>query len=117
MASNAPQAKAAPKAHRRSLADLATAQQAIPAATGAIIGEPANAIEAPASQPAASPATTASTRMVKYPSVTAYLPPRAIRLLKEIGLEEDRRITDLLAEAIDDWLIRRGHPSLEQLGQ
>jgi hypothetical protein len=55
--------------------------------------------------------------MTKYPSATVYLPPRAIRLLKEIGLEENRRLTDILAEAIDEWLIRKGHPSLEQLGQ
>lgn len=117
MASNAPQAKTAPKAHRRSLADLVGAQQAVSTATGAIIEEPARTAEVSASLPAAAPTTTASTRMAKYPSVTAYLPPRAIRLLKEIGLEENRRITDLLAEAINDWLVRRGHLSLDQLGR
>jgi hypothetical protein len=51
----------------------------------------------------------------KYPSATVYLPKRAIRLIKEIGLEEERRISDILAEAVNEYLVKRGHPSLEQL--
>jgi hypothetical protein len=50
----------------------------------------------------------------KYPSATVYLPKRAIRLIKEIGLEEERRISDILAEAVNEYLVKRGHPSLEQ---
>jgi hypothetical protein len=49
--------------------------------------------------------------------VTAYLPPRAIRLLKQICLEENRKQTDILAEAVDEWFTRRGHPSLKELGK
>jgi len=96
----------APQAKRRSLADLAAAAPAAPASA------------APREEPraAALPAQP-SIRTAKYPSATVYLPPRAIRLLKEIGLEENRRLTDILAEALDDWLVKNGHPSLDRLGQ
>jgi hypothetical protein len=67
------------------------------------------------SQPAA--ALGASSRSTKYPSATVYLPRRAIRLIKEIGLEENRRISDILAEAVDEYLTRRGHASLKQLSE
>jgi hypothetical protein len=67
------------------------------------------------SPPVAAPG--ASSRLAKYPSATVYLPRRAIRLIKEIGLEENRRISDILAEAIDEYLTRRGHPSLKQLSE
>jgi hypothetical protein len=98
------------RAGRRSLADLAAAST-LPAATGAVIEH------SPPSPMMASAANEPSNRMAKYPSATVYLPPRAIRLLKEIGLEENRRLTDILAEALNDWLVRKGHPSLDQLGQ
>jgi hypothetical protein len=94
---------AAPQVKRRSLADLACASLISPAA--------------PIEEKRATPALAPSSRTAKYPSVTVYLPPRAIRLLKEIGLEENRRLTDILAEALDDWLVKNGHPSLDQLGQ
>jgi hypothetical protein len=113
MTSNAPQAKAPHKAARRSLADLAATSAPIPAATGAVIEQKTTA-------PAPAPAPTVEAKVnqrAKYPSATVYIPPRAIRLLKEISLEENRRITDLLSEALNDWLVRKGHPSLEQLGQ
>lgn len=100
------QAKAAPKAHRRSLADLAASP--LPS-----VMEQAQEAPTPISTP--SPATPGA--RAKYPSATIYLPPRAIRLLKEISLEENRRLTDILAEALNEWLVRKGHPSLEQLGQ
>jgi hypothetical protein len=46
-----------------------------------------------------------------------YLPPKAIRRLKEIALAENRRLTDILAEAVDEWFVKNGHPSLEQLSE
>jgi hypothetical protein len=46
------------------------------------------------------------------PSLTVYLPPKAIRRLKEIGLDNNRRITDIASEAINDWLVAHGHPAL-----
>jgi hypothetical protein len=51
----------------------------------------------------------------RHPSLTVYLPPKAIRRLKEISLDSNRRLTDLLAEAVDEWLVKRGHPSLTDL--
>ena len=50
-----------------------------------------------------------------YPGATVYLPRRALRLIKEISLEENRRISDILANAVDEYLTKRGHPSLAQL--
>jgi hypothetical protein len=102
------------KPARRSLADLAAASPIQGAVAASQQSKEVVAAHPPADIPA-SPAQ--SSRMAKYPSATVYLPPRAIRLLKEIGLEENRRLTDILAEAIDEWLVRKGHPSLEQLGQ
>ena len=107
MASSAPQARAAPKAARRSLADLAAGSQA----TGSQATGTTDAI----AQPGATAA--GANRMTKYPSATVYLPPRAIRLLKEIALEENRKLTDILAEALNAWLVKNGHSSLEQLGR
>ncbi len=103
----------APQAKRRSLADLAAAAPVAPA-PAAPREDPRE--QAPARRAAPSGAAPSS-RTAKYPSATVYLPPRAIRLLKEIGLEENRRLTDILAEALDDWLVKNGHPSLDQLGQ
>jgi hypothetical protein len=116
MTSSAPAPKHHARAARRSLADLAASAPApvqVPVATGAVIETPPPPapVVAPASA-AASPNTRA-----KYPSVTVYLPPRAIRLVKELSLEENRRITDILAEAVDEYLVKRGHPSLEQLSK
>jgi hypothetical protein len=61
------------------------------------------------------PAGSAKSRRSQYPSATVYLPPKAIRILKEIGLDENRRLSDLIAEAVDEWLVKRGHPPLWQL--
>jgi hypothetical protein len=38
-----------------------------------------------------------------------------VRLIKEIGPEEDRRISDIIADAVDEYLQKRGHPSLDKL--
>jgi hypothetical protein len=38
-----------------------------------------------------------------------------LRLIKEISLEENRRISDILANAVDEYLSKRGYPSLSQL--
>ena len=108
MTSSAPAPNPPARAARRSLAALAASAVPapvlvqVPAANGAVI-EPR-------------PPVPANTR-AKYPSVTVYLPPRAIRLMKELSLEENRRITEILAEAVDEYLVKRGHPSLEQLSK
>ena len=82
----------APK--RRSLVDVAAARRA-----------------ADASERPAAPAS----KRDQYPSMTVYLPRPAIRLIKQIALEEDRRLSDIIAEAVDDWLRRHGHKSLSEL--
>jgi hypothetical protein len=103
-----PQAKAA----RRSLADLAATSPPLAGAAGPMLDRPPET-----TGPTANSSQVAPNTRARYPSATVYLPPRAIRLLKEIGLEENRRLTDILAESLDEWLVRKGHPSLKQLGQ
>lgn len=49
----------------------------------------------------------------KYPHVTVYLPATTIRTLKLIALDHDRRLNDLCAEAIEQWLERNGHARSE----
>ena len=93
----------APRSHRRSLLDVA----ALPAADSLASKKPC--------EPACDSAQDRVANRAKYPSATVYLPKRAIRLIKEIGLEEERRISDILAEAVNEYLVKRGHPSLEQL--
>jgi hypothetical protein len=45
----------------------------------------------------------------KYPHVSVYLPASTIRTLKLIAIDHDRRLNDLCAEAIQEWLERNGH--------
>lgn len=89
---------------RRSLMDIA----AMPAVSRANVEEPSLT-------PQAEQTSSATSRRSQYPRVTVYLPPRAIRIIKEIGLDENRRLSDIIAEAVDEWLVRRGHPPLSQL--
>lgn len=49
----------------------------------------------------------------KYPHVSVYLPASTIRTLKLIAIEHDRRLNDLCAEAIQEWLERNGHARSE----
>jgi CRISPR/Cas system-associated protein Csm6 len=41
--------------------------------------------------------------------VSVYLPASTIRTLKLIAIDHDRRLNDLCAEAIQEWLERNGH--------
>jgi hypothetical protein len=64
--------------------------------------------------------TTTSTPEVsgsrrKYPHLTVYLPRKAVRLIKEIGLDQERRFSDILADAVNEYLIKRGYKSLKEL--
>jgi hypothetical protein len=93
-----------PQPKRRSLADLAAAS-------------PQPAIETPRAAAPVAEDKRAPARRSNYPSATVYLPRRAIRLVKEMALEEDRRISDILADAVDEYLQKRGHLSLEQLSE
>lgn len=43
------------------------------------------------------------------PSITVYLTAEEIRTLKLIGIEHDKKMTDICAEAVREWLERNGH--------
>ena len=90
-----------PRAKRRTLLDVARMPETEEAP-----------IETP---PVRTAARSAARGRANYPSATVYLPRRALRLIKEISLEENRRISDILANAVDEYLSKRGHPSLSQL--
>ena len=95
---------ASPAKKRLSLSDLVTPEQ-----------QPSFSPAAETPKQPAAVAPRPQTNRSKYPSATVYMPKRAIRLIKEIGLEEDRRISDIIADAVDEYLQKRGHPSLAQL--
>jgi hypothetical protein len=58
-------------------------------------------------QAAAEPPTAATGK--RPPSVTVYLTAEEIRTLKLIGIEHDKKMTDICAEAVREWLERNGH--------
>jgi hypothetical protein len=45
---------------------------------------------------------------------TVYLPRAAMRRIKQMALDQDKRINDLLQEGIDMMLERYGQPSLKE---
>ena len=47
-------------------------------------------------------------------SVTVYLAPDEIRTLKLIGIEHRKKLTDLCATAVREWLQRNGHVSAKR---
>lgn len=42
-------------------------------------------------------------------SLTVYLTPEEVRTLKLICIDHNKRLTDICAEAIRDWLANNGH--------
>jgi hypothetical protein len=76
---------------RSTLADFAP--KPAPVADGAKVMEaaPADATKAPRS------------------SLTVYLTPEEVRTLKLICLDHNKKLTDICAEAIRDWLANNGH--------
>lgn len=48
---------------------------------------------------------------------TVYLPKPAIKRIKQMALDQDKRINDLLQEGIDLMLAKYGQPSIEEFGQ
>lgn len=59
------------------------------------------------------PEVAAASGRKKYPHVSVYLPAPTIRTLKLIALDHDRRLNDICAEAIQQWLERNGHARSE----
>ena len=45
----------------------------------------------------------------KYPHVTVYLRPEEVRTLKLLSIETDKKMSDICAEAVREWLERNGH--------
>lgn len=41
--------------------------------------------------------------------VSVYLTPEEVRTLKLIGIEHNRKLTDICATAVREWLERNGH--------
>lgn len=55
--------------------------------------------------------TPAAPQSQRPASVTVYLTPDEIRTLKLIGIEHHKKLTDLCATAVREWLQRNGHVS------
>ncbi len=48
---------------------------------------------------------------------TVYLPKPALKRIKQMALDQDKRINDLLQEGIDLMLAKYGQPSIEEFGK
>lgn len=46
---------------------------------------------------------------VKYPKVSVYLTAEEVRTLKLIGIDSGKRVSDICAAAVRDWLEKNGH--------
>lgn len=49
----------------------------------------------------------------KAEKATVYLPKAAMKRLKQMALDQDKRINDLLQEGVDMMLAKHGQPSLK----
>tara|TARA_R110002051_G_scaffold235539_2_gene297013 strand:+ start:307 stop:591 length:285 start_codon:yes stop_codon:yes gene_type:complete len=45
---------------------------------------------------------------------TVYMPRQALKLIKQMALDQDKRVNDLLQEGVDLMLSRYGQPSLKE---
>lgn len=93
-----------------------------PAEKGGSLGKFAQAQEQPAPAPAEAPAKRPPRNGVqrkkgKRRTLTDgrvqsvfYLQPAGVKELKRLGVEDERPVTDLITEAINDYLQRRGRP-------
>lgn len=62
---------------------------------------------------AASPAST-FTKPNAVEKLTVYVPRAAARRLKQMALDNDRRVNDYLRDAVNMMLEKHGQPSLEE---
>ncbi len=80
---------------------------------------PEPAVESPADDShqgtTAAKAPPASTAKARHTSL--YLPPAALRQLKEIALLDDCKPHDIIVAALDAYFERRGRPSVAELRQ
>lgn len=49
-----------------------------------------------------------------YEKATVYLPRAAAKRLKQMALDNDRRVNDFLREGVDLMLMKYGQPSLQE---
>lgn len=54
-----------------------------------------------------------ATSAPKAEKATVYLPKAAMKRLKQMALDQDKRINDLLQEGVDMMLAKHGQPSLK----
>jgi len=78
----------------------------------AAAGEGATVITHPASTPAAAPAFWPAKPV--YQKATVYMPKSALKRLKLMGIEHDKRVNEFLQEAVDMMLAKYGQPSLKE---
>ena len=50
----------------------------------------------------------------KAEKATVYLPKAAVKRIKQMALDQDKRINDLLQEGVDLMLAKYGQPSLKE---
>src|SRR3954465_15202305 len=74
----------------------------------AAAGEGTTVIAHPAYAPAAKPARPT------YEKATVYMPRAALKRLKLMGIEHDKRVNEFLQEAVDMMLAKYGQPSLKE---
>jgi hypothetical protein len=74
----------------------------------AFAGEGATVITHPASAPTYRPVKPV------YEKATVYMPKAALKRLKLMGIEHDKRVNEFLQEAVDMMLAKYGQPSLKE---
>ena len=92
-----------------SLEAMMTGDEPAPAV---IVGEGATMTARSASAPAAVP--TVKPAKAAYEKATVYMPRAALKRLKLMGIEHDRRVNEFLQEGVDLMLAKYGQPSLKE---
>ena len=78
----------------------------------AAAGEGATVYTHAASAPAAAPAFRPAKPV--YEKATVYVPKAALKRLKLMGIEHDKRVNEFLQEGVDMMLAKYGQPSLKE---
>ena len=62
----------------------------------------------------APPPVTPATKSKSVEKLTVYVPRAAAKRLKQMALDNDRRVNDYLRDAVNMMLEKHGQPSLEE---
>ena len=100
---------------RRRRTALASVLDAVTAALPDPVESSAGAAQDAGQGTTAAKAPPASTAKAKHTSL--YLPPAALRQLKELALLDDCKPHDIIVAALDAYFERRGRPSVAELRQ